>query len=191
MVYKLLYLFLFFFPGIITEGLSNSFIETYIIKFRKDHKTWKNYKDATSKEKKVSPYTLPNLHPVPWNNTLHQMYVYLFYFNQSGSNFYFFLLCAGVWSLLWWPHNGSQQPVSPNNSPLPPDLAPALAQKSLCTGASAWLSIAWVDSPIPPWWWGFISFSCTYLLLCFFLYEAVDKVLARVSSVWIPRETKF
>ncbi|XP_060778198.1 discoidin, CUB and LCCL domain-containing protein 1 isoform X2 [Neoarius graeffei] len=39
--------------GIITEGLSNSFIETYIIKFRKDHKTWKNYKDATSKEKKV------------------------------------------------------------------------------------------------------------------------------------------
>ncbi|XP_060725945.1 discoidin, CUB and LCCL domain-containing protein 1 [Tachysurus vachellii] len=39
--------------GIITEGLSNSFIETYIIKYSKDRKTWKIYKDATSKEKKV------------------------------------------------------------------------------------------------------------------------------------------
>ncbi|KAK3551343.1 hypothetical protein QTP70_015024, partial [Hemibagrus guttatus] len=39
--------------GIITEGLSNSFIETYTLKFSKDHKTWKIYKDATSKEKKL------------------------------------------------------------------------------------------------------------------------------------------
>ncbi|XP_017331140.1 discoidin, CUB and LCCL domain-containing protein 1 isoform X1 [Ictalurus punctatus] len=39
--------------GIITEGLSNYFIETYTIKYSKDHKTWKIYKEATSKEKKV------------------------------------------------------------------------------------------------------------------------------------------
>ncbi|KAI5106356.1 discoidin, CUB and LCCL domain-containing protein 1-like [Silurus meridionalis] len=39
--------------GIITEGVSKSFIKTYTIKFSKDRKTWKMYKDATSKEKKV------------------------------------------------------------------------------------------------------------------------------------------
>ncbi|TSQ69516.1 Discoidin, CUB and LCCL domain-containing protein 1 [Bagarius yarrelli] len=39
--------------GIVTEGLSNSFIETYTIKFSKYNKTWKMYKDANSKEIKV------------------------------------------------------------------------------------------------------------------------------------------
>lgn len=63
-----------FFPGIITEGLANSFIETYIIKFSKDRKTWKIYKDSTSKEKKVHLYLIIILHSVPWNTTLKYMY---------------------------------------------------------------------------------------------------------------------
>ncbi|KAM9488287.1 discoidin, CUB and LCCL domain-containing protein 1 isoform 2-T2 [Clarias gariepinus] len=39
--------------GIITEGLSKSFIQTYTIKFSKDRSSWKTYKDASTKVIKV------------------------------------------------------------------------------------------------------------------------------------------
>lgn len=81
------------FPGIITEGLSNYFIETYTIKYSKDHKTWKIYKEATSKEKKVPSYKIPILHSVPWKHTI--PVVHSLFFNQSVL-LDFFLLCVQV-----------------------------------------------------------------------------------------------
>lgn len=40
-------------PGIITKGTPHYYIESYTIMFSKDRKTWKAYKAASSKDKKV------------------------------------------------------------------------------------------------------------------------------------------
>ncbi|XP_007559635.2 discoidin, CUB and LCCL domain-containing protein 1 isoform X1 [Poecilia formosa] len=39
--------------GLVTTGSSVSYMESYSLQFSKDRKSWKTYKDATSKEKKV------------------------------------------------------------------------------------------------------------------------------------------
>lgn len=40
-------------PGLVTTGSSVSYMESYSLQFSKDRKSWKTYKDAMSKEKKV------------------------------------------------------------------------------------------------------------------------------------------
>lgn len=40
-------------PGLVTTGSSGSYMESYSLQFSKDRKSWKTYKDAMSKEKKV------------------------------------------------------------------------------------------------------------------------------------------
>lgn len=43
------------FPGVITTGSAQRYIESYVVYFSKDRKNWKPHKDVVTKEKKVAP----------------------------------------------------------------------------------------------------------------------------------------
>lgn len=45
----------FLFPGVITTGSAQRYIESYVVYFSKDRKNWKPHKDVLTKEKKVRP----------------------------------------------------------------------------------------------------------------------------------------
>lgn len=45
----------FLFPGVITTGSAQRYVESYAVYFSKDRKNWKPHKDVLTKEKKVRP----------------------------------------------------------------------------------------------------------------------------------------
>lgn len=45
----------FLFPGVITTGSAQRYIESYVVYFSKDRKNWKPHKDVLTREKKVRP----------------------------------------------------------------------------------------------------------------------------------------
>jgi len=51
--HKNIIFFLHLLSGIITKGTAHYYIESYSLMFSKDRKTWKVYKAASSKDKKV------------------------------------------------------------------------------------------------------------------------------------------
>lgn len=43
------------FPGVVTTGSAQRYIESYVVYFSKDRKNWKPHKDGLTKEQKVRP----------------------------------------------------------------------------------------------------------------------------------------
>lgn len=59
----------FLFPGVITTGSAQRYIESYVVYFSKDRKNWKPHKDVSTKEKKVRPPPTAGSslrRPFPW-----------------------------------------------------------------------------------------------------------------------------